>query len=567
MVEAHAQNQNETLRTPDNQAETTNKVESSVEKMTRQRRQKQLVHQTVGKILDEADADALVKYAGECSSEEFQKLLSGDPAKENPSLFNMVRKEQLWKAEVDNQERTNKGFKQRLAEKIKLEPTTDRRILMAETAWEMEYEKMEDIMPSHLKSDLKKYYGTYDRKRAKLKHGIAAKNNPIPDCEEVTARMKKGITQRIIMEYTMLAKEHFPPRHLEEWTNFIENIDDPEKAIAEYNEMIGEGKNEVGYIQAEETFNARRDELIKNNPAAHDFFLRMYNKSTEVELFATRDEVMDQAITHIDTHMQELAGLTEDQELLDLTQYENIEAIIAQINTLKGNTEETDVETETTEDLDPAALRKAKDEAEEQMYEEDRDLRNLMIHEMALENAAKAAQISERQSDDVVKEKERRQMVNIREQRLKDQVATALGNTEEKQQEETKFTDSDIAMNTTVIGTDVNEGLEIKDSDKIADLGQIIKDTQGVAAKEGLDFLTVTDQRGQTTTAKNMQDAAENVRARRMERKKQLLKNRVKAGTLDAQVLDLSKGRETAQEREKNQKTVLDNLDKVRKTA
>ena len=491
-------------------------------------------------------------------------MLAGDPGKGIPPLSETTMKERLWNMTIDEQEKTNSGFREKLMKKLKAvahdTTPTDRRILMAETAWEIEYEKMDAIMPHELKNDLKKYYGKY---KPKAKHRITARDNVIPNCSEVVNRMKQGIVKRMKLEYSLAAAKFEVP---EAWKNAlekIENVTTPEEIISMYNKL--EGK----HWDKEQDFFKKRDNLQKNNPAAYDFFLRLYNKHTREKLYAQRDDVIDQAVANIDQAMKELGELTDDKKLLDLTNYESIEGIIAAINKIKEAKGEdtTDNSEIASEEVSTADLLKAKDAAETKLFTEDRDLRNLTIHEMALESAAKASEISERQSDDVVAEKQKRQMRQIRERRLQDQATTALENTEEREVEKTRFTDGDIAMNTTVIGTDINEGLEIKDSDVVADFAQILKQTEGRAANEGRDFITGIDQDGKKATAKNMKDAANDVHTRIESRKKQLLANQVKEGSLDAKVLDLSQARETKQERTKRRATVLNNIDKIRRAA
>gem|GEM_PF-3642043 len=573
MVDTHTHNQEEIsqelyLKTNEKKED----KESEVQKAARQKQQRVMVQTMIQSAFQGNALKGMLDYAESCSKEDFQKMLIGDPGKNIPPLSETIMKENLWKMTLQEQEKKYPGFKEKLNKKISAEAgnsnPTDRRILMAETAWEMEYDNMASIMPAHLKNDLKKYYGKYDRSRAKSKHGIAAYDNAIPNCDEVVGRMKDGILKRIVLEYTILAHEHFPKDTVKLWTDYIKNAKTPEDAIRKYKELIGEGSKKEGYIQVEEKFNMRRTDLMKKNPAAYDFFLRLYNKQTQEKLYEKRDKVMDQAITHIEQTMAELSGLTTNKALLDLTNYENIEAILTQITSLKEAQDTQTVETTAPQESKTTAdILKEKKSAEEKLFAEDRDLRNLTIHEIALENAARAAEISERQSSTVVADKQTRQMRKIRERRLQDQVTAALDNTSEKEDEAAKFTDGDIAVSTTVIGTDIHSGLEIKDSDKVADLAQILKDTQGEAEKEGLDFLTVTDQRGEKTTAKNMKDAAESVHQKIEARKKALLTNQVKEGSLDSKVLDFTQARETKQERAKRRKAVLDNIDKIRRAA
>ena len=567
MTELQTHNQNEKQEA----VEATN--EAPHKKTLRQQQQKAMVQTMAGQTFDGEMLKGMLEHAKNCSAEEFSKMLTGDPSKDIPPLSEMIMKEKLWNMTVDEQEKKHPGFKERLEKKITAESRysipTDRRILMAETAWEMEYTHMEKIIPIHLKNDLKKYYEKYDRSRAKSKHGIAAYDNAIPNCDEVVGRMRNGVMKRIVLEYTMLANEHFPKDTVKLWTDYIKDTKTPEDAIRKYKELTGEGAKKEGYIQIEEKFNIQRSDLMKKNPAAYDFFLRLYNKQTQEKLYETRNEVMDQAITHIEQAMAELRGVTTDKALLDLTKYENIEAILTQIKRLKEAQETSNTETPTSqlETKSTADILKEKRTAEEKLFSEDRDLRNLTIHEIALENAARAAEISERQSDTVVADKQARQMRKIKERRLQDQVTAALDNTSEKEEEAVKFTDGDIASNLTLIGTDANNGLEIKDSDQIADLAQVNKDLEVKTSTEGVNILMGVDQRGKKASAKNMKDAAENVQKKIEARKQSLLEKKVKEGTLDAKILDFSQARETKQERAKRRKTVLNNIDKIRRAA
>ncbi|MBT6068366.1 hypothetical protein HOG48_01280 [Candidatus Peregrinibacteria bacterium] len=548
------------------------------EKLLREQQQRILVQTMGGGVFQPEHLKAMLDYAESCSKEDFQKMLLGDTAAGAPPLAENIMKERLWNMAVEDQNAKYSGmtpnFKNRLEAKIKSETSAagsiDRRILMTETAWEMEYEKMHGEMPKDLKKDFKRYYGQYDRNRAMTKHGILMRDNPIPDCDGIIEKMRGGILKRIILEYTIVAKEHFPKNTLKLWTDHIEEAETPEEAIKRYNKLVGEtGPNKIeGFVQKEQEFNERRDKLMKEKPAAHDFFLRLYNKQTQEKLYSKRDEVMDEAITHIDTAMKELSALTTDPEVLDLKKYDKLEDIIAQINTLKPTPTTSETPTTSTEKpVDQVTLERARREAEEELYKGDSEIQRLTIQEMALESAARATEANTHQSDEAVKRKQEKEMRHVRRAHLKDQMIHAIGHTEEKEAKDEKITDSDIKEELTVIGTDLNKGFHGKESRNIADLAEVLDDMQGEADREGLSSITGVSQSGKQETARGMKDTAERAQRRIEELKDQRLQGKVKEGKLDEKVMDLSDARETKEARKRRRQTVLKNRDHLRHAA
>lgn len=544
-------------------------------KAARIERQKSYVQIMAAGTFASEDLAGMLDHAGKCSAVAFREMLEGNPAKGIPPLSEVIMKEKLWKMAVAEEEKKHPGIEERLNKKIAAErgqtQSVDRRILLAEAAWETEYEAMAAIMPKNLLPDLERYYGRYDRTRAAEKHKVTMKDQPIPDCDKVTDRMRQGVLKRIQLEYKMLANEHFPKETVELWADHIDKVKTPEAAIEEFKKMTGELEGYEGYIEKEAKFNERREKLMKENPAAYDYFLRLYNSETHEKLFATRDKVMDDAVAYTDDAWRELGGLTKDGKLLDKTKYAAMEEIAAQIKLLSGNSKTAGTKTEedqnATDDVDMVALRNTLMEKETEMFATDRTLQRLTIQETALESAGRGTELSEHQDESVLEEKRQREMRHIREGRLKDQVTHALGKTAEKEGMDTRITDQDKRDETTVLSTDVNRSMHGKNDEDIADLGLMLRDTKGEADREGLHFLTVSRETGEMATAKDMKDAAEETELKIEARREQLLKEEVASGGIDAKVLDISAARTTKQDREKRRKTVFANLDRLRKAA
>lgn len=549
-------------------------IEAPEAKIARTERQKSYVQIMAASVFGNEDLAGMLEHAGKCSAAEFREMLEGNPGKGIPPLSEVIMKEKLWKMAVTEEEKKHPGIGERLRGKIVAERSqtqpADRRILLAEAAWETEYETMAAIMPKNLLPDLERYYGRYDRTRAAEKHKVTMKDQPIPDCDKVTDRMKQGVTKRIQLEYKMLANEHFSKETVKLWADHIDKVKTPDEAIEEFKKMTGELKGREGYIEKEAKFNERREKLMKENPAAYDYFLRLYNSETQEKLFATRDKVMDDAVAYTDDAFKELEGLTKDGKLLDKTKYKTMGEIAAQIKLLNGNSKTAGIKTEEgalADEVDPAELKKTLEKKETEMFATDRELQRLTIQETALESAGRGAELSEHQDESVLEAKRQREVRRIKERRLQDQVTHALGETAEEKGTDAKITDQDKREETTVLSTDVNRSMYGKTDESIADLGMILRDTQSEADREGLNSLTVANETGAMATAKDMKDAAKETELQIEARREQLLEKEVADGSIDAKVLDLSAARATKQDREKRRQTVFANLDKLKRAA
>lgn len=534
--------------------------ETAHEKLARQQKQRMFVQTMASGAFTDENLKGMLDHAEKCSAEEFSKMLIGE--KNIPPLSEIIMKEKLWAMGVSEEERKYPGLKERLGKKLAAEKgattPTDRRILMAEAVWEVKYEEMNKIMPANLQADFKRYYEKYDRTRAIDKHGVARIDSVMPNCDEVAARMDRGITQRIILEYTMLANEHFPQDTVKLWTDHIKNAKTPQQAIQEFNELIGKGENKEGYIEAEEKFNMRRADLMKKNPAAHDFFLRLYNKETQEKLYASRDKVMDQAIANVDQAIRELGALTTDKELLDVTKYETIDAILAKKKELKGEPVE-NITPETATNMDEASLKKLIDGAKEEAIVSDSEIQALLLERKIIAAKKIKMRFGNDPTDTQLPEERRRQLNFIKDGSARNKAESSEATTREKNEKHEVFTSTDARKELFVIG---DEGIKIKDAD---DQRRLAKAIDGISddelANKGLALGAVVDQKGEEILDDGGLQARQDILDRQIDQALgiHIQKKAIAAGIETGQASALSK-RSTRRDRLKDMSTAIDSM-------
>ncbi|MDP4008693.1 MAG: hypothetical protein Q8P68_05885 [Candidatus Peregrinibacteria bacterium] len=538
-----------------------NEPEASHEKLARQRKQRMFVQTMASGAFTDENLKGMLDHAEQCSAEEFSKMLIGE--KNIPPLSEIIMKEKLWAMGVSEEEKKYPGLKERLGKKLAAEQgattPTDRRILMAEAVWEIKYEAMDKLMPANLQADFKRYYGKYDRTRAMSKHGVARIDSVMPNCDEVAARMDRGITQRIVLEYTMLANEHFPPETVKLWTDHIKNAKNPQQAIQEFNELIGKGENQEGYIQKETKFNARRENLQKNNPAAHDFFLRLYNKETQEKLYASRDKVMDQAIANIDQAMKELSALTTDKELLDITKHETIDAILAKKNELKGKEPETPIDPNAITQMDEASLKKLIDGAREEAIVSDSEIQTLLLERKIVEAKKVEMRLRKGKTDDQLSEQRRHQLDFIKDNSARNKAESSEVTMQERNKEHEVFTSTDARKELFVIG---DEGIGVKDADDQQRMARALNDmSDDQLAKDGLALGAVIDQKGEEILDDGGLQARQDILDRQIDAAlgTHIRKKAIAAGIETGQAGALSK-RNTRKDRLKDMGTAINSM-------
>ncbi len=524
----------------DKSPDSNNQKESPTQKSARQIAQRTEVNAIIGSSFDEETRISMLKYAEECTPEEFIKMREGNPALEIPSLRVAAMREDLWNMEISEQERNYPGFKEKLRKKLTAEKSksspTDRRILMAETAWEMEYEKMEKIMPPHLKSELEKHYKRYDRGRGLNSHRIVLHDNPIPDCNAVVERMKKGVVKRMKIEYSLAAAKFEDPKA---WTKEVEKLDKDltaEEITKMYNDL--EGK----YWDREEQFFKERDRLKKENPAAHDFFLRLYNEHTRQKLYAKRGDVMEQAVKAVDKSMKELEKAAHAAEvkihpsLLDPTSYETIDDIEKKINEFK-KTEKTPEakEEKTTEEIDIEALEKTIEEAEDKMFKENKRIIQLSAHKEILRRTADAKDTEKGMKQEEIRRRRAEQMNRLSRNVTKDQVRKDDERMDTKELEGRDATSSDERDSATVIS--LEHGLAHKQGKtELTAAKEILEETSGREGSNNASLFRIhSSATGKESDVSTLRDRSRNLdRERDTEIEKSHEETLKKAGMKDA---------------------------------